>query len=75
MTKFCAKNSIEKPIFTVIQSGTKVMEMRNIGSFEQPVRIKNEIPVEIQLLKALKFAKNLGYLKEHNTDYLTNQSM
>ena len=76
VTKFCEKKSLEKPIFTVIQSGTKVMEMRNIGSFEQPVRIKNEIPVEIQLLKALEICKKYDfYLKEHNTDYLTNQSL
>ena len=37
------------------------MERRNIGSFESPVRIKNEIPVEIHLIKIQKFVKNLMY--------------
>ena len=52
------------------------MEMRNVGSFEQPIRIKEEIPVEIQLIKAIEICKKYNfYLKEHNTDYLTNKSL
>ena len=73
---FCKKKKFNQPIFTVIQCGTKVMEMRNVGSFEQPIRIKEEIPVEIQLIKAIEICKKYNfYLKEHNTDYLTNKSL
>lgn len=73
---FCKKKKFNQPIFTVIQCGTKVMEMRNVGSFEQPIRIKEEIPVEIQLIKAIEICKKYNfYLKEHNTDYLENKSL
>ena len=30
------------------------MEMKNIGSFESPIRVENEIPAEIQLPKVLE---------------------
>ena len=47
--------------------------MKNIGIFESIVRVKNEIPVEIQIFKLLEICKKFGvYFKEHNTDYLTN---
>ena len=52
------------------------MERKNIGSFESPVRIKNEIPVEIHLIKILEICKEFNvYMKEHNTDYLSNDSL
>lgn len=73
---FCKKNKFEKPLFVVIQSGTKVAETRNIGSFESPLRIENELPVEIQLPKMIEICKkNKIYMKEHNGDYLSNQSL
>ena len=62
--------------FVVIQSGTKVMETKNVGSFESPVRVEKEIPVEIQLLKMIEICnENNVYMKEHNADYLTNDSL
>ena len=73
---FCNKNSIPFPTFIVIQSGTKVIETENIGSFESPVRIKKEIPPEIQIFKALELCKKYGvWMKEHNADYLTDESL
>jgi len=73
---FCNKNNFQKPTFVVIQSGTKVMETRNVGIFESPVRIKGEIPVEIQLFKVLEICKKFNiFMKEHNADYLTNDSL
>ncbi len=52
------------------------MERKNIGSFEAPIRVENEIPVEIQLLKMIEICnKNKVYMKEHNADYLTNESL
>ena len=43
------QNKIPQPTFVVIQCGTRVMEMRNVGSFDSPIRVANEIPAEIQL--------------------------
>ena len=52
------------------------MEQKNIGSFESHLRIKNEIPVEIQLPRMLDICnKNNVYMKEHNTDYLSEDSL
>ncbi len=76
LSTFCKKNRLPKVTFVVIQSGTKVMERKNIGSFESPVRIRNEIPVEIHLIKILEICKEYNvYMKEHNTDYLLNDSL
>tara|TARA_Y100001958_G_scaffold150961_1_gene135360 strand:+ start:38 stop:1201 length:1164 start_codon:yes stop_codon:yes gene_type:complete len=73
---FCKKKKLDKPIFVVIQSGTKVAETRNIGSFESPLRIENELPVEIQLPKMIEICtKNKIFMKEHNADYLSNHSL
>lgn len=76
MNKFCKKKNIPKVSFVVIQAGTKVMETKNIGSFESNLRIKNEIPVEIQLPRMLEICnKNNVFMKEHNTDYLSDDSL
>ena len=70
------KKKFDKPLFVVIQSGTKVAETRNIGSFESPLRIENELPVEIQLPKMIEICtKNKIFMKEHNADYLSNHSL
>lgn len=76
MNKFCKKKNIPKVSFVVIQAGTKVMETKNIGSFESNLRIKNEIPVEIQLPRMLEICnKNNVFMKEHNTDYISDDSL
>ena len=76
INNFCKKNNITKPTYVVVQAGTKVMEMQNVGSFESFVRPKNETPVEIQLPKMINICeKNSMMMKEHNTDYLTNESL
>ena len=73
---FIKKKNLPKLNFVVIQSGTKVMERKNIGSFEGFLRVENEIPVEIQLLKMIEICdKNKIYMKEHNADYLSNNSL
>jgi len=74
--EFCKKNKIKKPTFTVVQTGTKVMEMKNIGSFDSPFRIENELPVEIQVPKVIEICKKHKiFLKEHNADYLSNEAI
>ena len=74
--KFCLQNKLPQPTFVVIQCGTRVMEMRNVGSFDSPVRIANEIPAEIQLPKMIEICNRHGiFMKEHNTDYLSDEGL
>ena len=76
MKKFCNINNIPYPFFIVIQAGTRVMETKNIGSFESPVRIENELPPEIQIPQMIEICKKYGiFMKEHNTDYLSTESL
>ncbi|MGZ4954859.1 MAG: class II D-tagatose-bisphosphate aldolase non-catalytic subunit [Methylobacter sp.] len=73
---FCRKNHLPQPSFVVIQSGTRVMETRNVGSFDTPVRVANEIPAEIQLPKMIEICNRYDiFMKEHNTDYLSNEAL
>ena len=74
--KFCNRNRIDQPAFVVIQCGTRVMEMRNVGSFDSPIRVANEIPAEIQLPKMIEICNQHGiFMKEHNTDYLSDEAL
>jgi hypothetical protein len=76
MTNFCKNNKLPFPTFIVIQAGTRVMETRNIGSFDSPVRIANELPPEIQIPKMISICRKYGiHMKEHNTDYLSTESL
>jgi tagatose-1,6-bisphosphate aldolase non-catalytic subunit AgaZ/GatZ len=74
--KFCVKNRIQKPSFVVIQTGTRVMETRNVGSFDTPLRVVNELPAEIQVPKMIEICNRYGVMmKEHNTDYLSDHAL
>ena len=74
--KFCEKNRLPRPSFVVIQCGTRVMEARNVGSFDSPVRVADELPAEIQLPKMIEICNRYGiFMKEHNTDYLSNEAL
>lgn len=73
---FCKKNKCPFPLFVVVQVGTRVMETRNVGSYDQPIRVANEIPPEIQIPKVVELCKRYGiFMKVHNTDYLSDQSL
>ena len=73
---FCKRNNIILPTFVVIQSGTRVMETRNVGSFDSPVRVVDELPSEIQIPKMIEICKRYGILmKEHNADYLSDDAL
>lgn len=74
--KFCMKNKLPQPTFVVIQCGTRVMEMRNVGSFDSPIRVVDELPAEIQLPKMIEICNRYGiFMKEHNTDYLSDAAL
>ena len=76
LTKFCGANRLPMPSFVVIQTGTRVMETRNVGSFDTPLRVSNELPAEIQIPKMIEICERYGILmKEHNTDYLSNEAL
>jgi len=76
INNFCSRNKLPHPTFVVVQCGTRVMEMQNVGSFDSPIRIADEIPVEIQLPKMIEICNNHGiFMKEHNADYLSDESL
>ena len=76
MRKFCKSNNFPYPTFVVIQAGTKVMETQNVGSFDSLVRVKNELPPEIQIPRMIEICNKYGiFMKEHNTDYLSTESL
>ena len=60
----------------VVQCGTRVLETENVGSFDTPIRISNEIPAEIQVLRAVNLCRKKNIMmKAHNTDYLSDDSL
>ena len=71
------KNRLPKPMFMVAQTGTRVIENKNIGSLDFPdKRIINELPAEITLPKISKMFEKYGiFIKQHNTDYLSNETL
>jgi hypothetical protein len=76
MRKFCKLNNFPYPSFVVIQAGTRVMETRNVGSFDSPIRLANELPPEIQIPRMIDICNKHGiWMKEHNTDYLSTESL
>ena len=76
LNSFCDKNCLPRPTFVVIQTGTRVMEMRNVGSFDTPLRVKDELPAEIQVPKMIQVCnENNIFMKEHNADYLSDEAL
>ena len=76
VNSFCKSNNFDTPTFVVAQTGTRVLETRNVGSFDSPVRVKHELPAEIQVPKIVRICENNNVLlKEHNADYLSDSSL
>jgi len=76
MKRFTMSNKLPMPHFVVIQSGTRVMELRNVGSFDSPIRVSGELPVAIQIPLMIDICKKYGvFMKEHNTDYLSDEAL
>ncbi|GAC15211.1 class II D-tagatose-bisphosphate aldolase non-catalytic subunit [Aliiglaciecola lipolytica] len=73
--KFCKKNSIIKPTFVVAQTGTKVMETRNVGVFDNG-DYKAQLHCIQHIKDSIQICNRYGiWLKEHNTDYLSNEAL
>ena len=76
MKEFCSVNKFPYPAFIVIQAGTRVLETQNVGSFDSPVRVDNELPPEIHIPRMIEICNKYGiFMKEHNTDYLSTESL
>lgn len=64
------------PLFYVVQTGTKVAETRNIGSFDQPLTVRGSLPSTVHIPAVLQMClENNVLLKEHNADYLSDQAL
>jgi len=64
---FCVIYGCRFPSFVVAQTGTKVLEMQNIGNFDNNHEKIKEI---VQMCNKYNI-----FLKEHNTDYLSDRSL
>jgi len=74
--EFTEANDLPGPSFVVVQTGTRVMEARNVGTFDSPIRVVGEVPAEILLPKMIEICNSFKILmKEHNTDYLSDESL
>lgn len=67
---------LPKPLFYVLQTGTKVMESRNIGSFDAKLPVSGLLPASVQLPEIIRMCESHGILiKEHNADYLSDMAL
>ncbi|MEQ9335283.1 hypothetical protein [Thalassobaculum sp.] len=74
--RFCREQDVEPPLFVVAQTGTKVLETRNVGSFGSPYRIRGEMPSEIHVPQLVDRLRSFDVLlKQHNTDYLSRETL
>jgi hypothetical protein len=73
---FCKRRRYPTPLFFVVQTGTKVMGMRNIGEFPiLPNAIINYFD-KFRLTEIVDFCEKKGIgIKEHNTDYLPDSAL
>ena len=72
---FCKKYKIQKPTFVVAQTGTKVMEMQNIGIFKDDILSNQYLSLE-HIKQTLDICDKYDImLKEHNTDYLSYEAL
>lgn len=68
--------NLPRPIFYVAQTGTKVLETRNLGSFDQPFTVEGNLPATVFVPELLDLLRRKGLmLKEHNADYLSDSSL
>jgi len=68
--------SLPIPVFYVQQTGTKVIERRNVGNFDNPLDSKGFLPASFNLPRVTKLCELNGvWLKEHNADYLSDKAL
>ena len=71
--EFCKSQNIPKPLFFVIQNGTKVLEDENVGEYKEMVENKD---FNKKLINLSAMFSNYGvYTKAHNSDYLDKETL
>lgn len=81
ITSFCEEYKLQRPLFCVIQTGTLVKEMCNVGltegrrneSYDQKYAVES-LEKQIAYLADIAFINGV-FVKEHNGDYLSDGSM
>lgn len=69
---FCRRERFDAPEFLVIQTGTKVMEMQNVGPLDPQVQRVGDVDGCSALPSLMAIADRHGFIsKEHNADYLS----
>ena len=70
------RERLRRPIFFVLQTGTKVKETRNVGAFDRHIPTKGAVPAAAQVPRMLQMCERNGvFLKEHNADYLSDTAL
>lgn len=68
--------NLPMPVFYVLQTGTKVKELRNVGSFDSKFPVRGMLPPSVQLPEIIRMCgRNEVFLKEHNADYLSQRAL
>jgi hypothetical protein len=81
VTGFCNRRKYSYPLFCVVQTGTLVKEMRNIGMTEGRRNEEYDQKYAVESMeRAVRFLAGVTrihdiYLKEHNSDYLSDGSI
>lgn len=76
ITAYCDQKKYKKPFYIVVQTGSKVMEMENIGLFPRNESALNEYLEKYQFSKIKRLCDKFGVrIKAHNVDYLPDQSI
>ena len=75
MENFCKLKNLPLPVFMVIKTGNHVLETKNIGILEEIIEGKGS-EEKLEIKKMVDFCnKKKIMIKEHNGDYLTNDSL
>lgn len=70
------QKKLPKPLFYVLQTGTKVKETQNIGSFDAEFPVVGMLPASVQVPEMIRMCeRNALFLKEHNADYLSDRAL
>lgn len=73
--KFCNQKNLPLPLFLVVRTGNHVMEMKNVGIFEDI--LSKKIPdEELKLKEIVDFCNSKKIMiKVHNGDYLSDSAL
>lgn len=72
---FCVEKQLPLPLFIVIKTGNHVLETKNIGILDEIIEGKGT-KEKVEIKKMVDFCNTKKIMiKEHNGDYLTNNSL